>query len=145
MGRFKYLGRLLDRSYGNWPEALCNIRKASQIRKLLRREEADTTVLAKFYRAVVQAVLLFGAETWVLTETMIQRLEGAHVSFLRQVTRKQAMQRRDGFCLKVMEEAVLQGAGTHTLRTYVDRKQAIVAEWVASRPIFDVFFRDTVY
>ena len=29
-----------------------------------------------------------------------------------------------------MEESVLQGAGTHTLRTYVDRQQAIVAEWV---------------
>ena len=69
---------------------LHNIRKASKVwgrlGKHLRREGAEPTVSAQFYGKVVQAVLLFGAETWVLTETMIQRLEGAHVSFLRQVT-----------------------------------------------------------
>ena len=43
------------------------------------------------------------------------------------------------------EEAVLQGAGKQTLRTYVDRLQAEVAEWVATRPIFDVCARETGY
>ena len=36
-------------------------------------------------------------------------------------------------------KTVLQGSGKHTIRTYVDRIQATVAEWVALRPIFDVF------
>ena len=70
----------------------------------------------------MQAVLLFGAEKWVLTETMIYQLEGAHVSFLRQVTRKREMQWRDGSWWKVQGESVLQGAGTQTLRTYVARR-----------------------
>ena len=40
---------------------------------------------------------------------------------------------------------VLQGAGTHPLRTYVDRRQVTVAEWVSLRPIFDVCERGMGY
>ena len=94
LNRFKYLVRLLDRSYNEWPEVLCIIRKARQVwgrlGKLLRREGGYPAVSEKFYREVVQAALLFGADIWVLTEAMIQRLYGVHVSFLRQVTHKQA-------------------------------------------------------
>ena len=73
----------------------------------------------------MQAVIFFGAETWVITETTIQRLEGAHVSFLSQVTCKQATRRRDGSWRKVPAEAVLEGVGKQMLRTYVigDRQQ----------------------
>ena len=49
-----------------WPSVLRNTSKARQVwgwlRKLLLREGADPTVLEKFYRAVLQAVLLFGAD-----------------------------------------------------------------------------------
>ena len=43
------------------------------------------------------------------------------------------------------KEAVLQGAGTQSLGTYVDRRQTTVAEWVALRPVFDVCTRETGY
>ena len=76
---------------------------------------------------------------------MVQRLEGAHVSLLWQVTHKQATRRRDGSWRKVKAEAVLQGEGKHSLRTYVDRQQVTVGEWVAIRPIFDVCVRETGY
>ena len=76
---------------------------------------------------------------------MIQRLEGAHVSLLMQVTRKHATRRRDGSWRQVTTEAFLQGVGTQTLRTYVDRRQATVVKWVSARPVFDVCARDTGY
>ena len=83
---FKYLRRMMDRSYNDWPKVLRNIRKERQvwgrIRKMLRREGADPDVLDKFYCAIILVVLLFGAETWVMSEPMAQRLEGAHVGFL---------------------------------------------------------------
>ena len=126
VGRFKYLGRLLDRSDNDWPEVLHNIRKSRQVWRqlgeLLQREGAEPTVLKNIYRAVVQAVLLFGAETWVLTERMFRLLEGMHMSFLRQSTRKQATRRRYGSWRQALAEAVLREAGTHTLRTYVARR-----------------------
>ena len=76
VGRFKYLGRLLDRSYKNWPAVLHNIMKARKVRgrlgKILWREGAEPAILEKFHRAVVQVVLLFGAGKWVLTEELFQ-------------------------------------------------------------------------
>ena len=104
---FKYLKIMLDRSDDNWPAVQCNNRKARNmwglLGKLLQREGAESAVSEKFYCAVVQAAILFGAEKWVLTARMMQRLEGTHVSFLRQVTCKQATRRRDGYWRQVTE------------------------------------------
>ena len=37
------------------------------MRKLLLREGADRRVEAIFYRTVVQEIILYGSETWVIT------------------------------------------------------------------------------
>ena len=101
VGRLKKPGRLLDWSDDDWPEILHNISKARQVwgrlGKILWREGVEPTVLEKFYRALVQAVLMFGAETWVLTEIMSQSIEGAHVGLLRQVTCKNSMRKSEGY------------------------------------------------
>ena len=64
---FKYWGRVLHWADEEWPAVRRNIGRAIQfwgrLGKLLRREGAYPIVSAEFYRAVVQAVLLFGAET----------------------------------------------------------------------------------
>ena len=64
---FKYLGRILDLSDEDWPEDLQNLGKArrvwNRLGKILKREGAEPRVYAMFYRAVVQSVLCFGAET----------------------------------------------------------------------------------
>ena len=81
---------------------------------------------------------MFGADKWVISKPMAQRLEGAHVGFLRQVTREKANNLRDGSWRQDTAKKVLQGAGTHPLWTYVYRIQATLAERVALRPIFGV-------
>ena len=102
---FKYLGRIFDRSDDNWPAVLWNVGKACRVwdrlGKLLRREGVDAQVSAMFYRAVVQSVLLFGVETWVLSEAMSRQLEGVHVDLLRRITRQGEMRQKDGKCRQV--------------------------------------------
>ena len=49
-----------------------------------------------FYRAVVQEILLYGLETWVLSESMVNRIEGTHTEFLRLIMGKRARQLGDG-------------------------------------------------
>ena len=96
----KYLGRMLDRSDDNWPAVRRNFGKAPQvwirIRKLLRRERENPRVSEMFYRILVQAVLPFGAETWVLLAAMSHNIEEVHVDFLRQMTGKKEKQQRNG-------------------------------------------------
>ena len=77
---FKDLERPLDQSDNNWPPVLRNIGNARQfwihLGQLLQREGVDLLVLKKFYHAVVQAVLLFGTETWMLLATMSKKTRG---------------------------------------------------------------------
>ena len=146
---FKYLGRILHQEENDWLAVLRNIQRARQVwgwlGKLLRQEGADPILSAKFYRAVVQAVLLFGADTSVLSAAMLKNLEGVHVGFLRQVTGMKARRLGEKNWTKEGPDRVLQAAGTKSLREYIDKRQATVAEWVALRPIFEVCAKETGY
>ena len=76
---FRYLGRLLTATDNNWPVVAGNINKARRIwgslAKVLGREGAYPKVSRTFYIAVTQQVLIFGAQTWVLTEKMEKALD----------------------------------------------------------------------
>ena len=128
---------MLDRSDDDWPAVLRNIRKARQmwvrLRKMLRREGVDISVSEKFYHALIQAVLLFGGDTWVLLAPMAHRLEGVHVGFLRQVTKLKAKILKGVSWRKVAADRVLQGSGTQPLQIYLERSQEKVVEWVTLR------------
>eukprot|EP00957_Ditylum_brightwellii_P071482 5433377-Ditylum_brightwellii.AAC.1 len=60
-----------------------NMRKArgvwAQVSWVLRGEHASPRVCGTFYRATVQAVLLYGSESWNITPTAMRMLEGFHV------------------------------------------------------------------
>ena len=65
-----------------------------------------------FYEAVLQAVLLFGEESWVLSEAMTKTLEGFHMVFIRQVTGKKAKINWDRTWRIAAAESVLKEVGT---------------------------------
>ena len=67
-----------------------------------RGRGAEPAVLEEFYRLVIQAVLFFVVETWLLLAPMPQRLDGFHVGFTRQVTM---------FNAKAEERFVAEGGG----------------------------------
>ena len=79
VSEFRYLGRLLTATEDDWSEGAGNIKKARRswgwLAKVLGREGADHKVSRTFYIAVTQAVLIFGAETWVLTAKMETALD----------------------------------------------------------------------
>ena len=105
---------------------------------LLQREGADPRVTAMFYRAVVQAILLYGSETWVILAAMDNKLEEAHTGFLIKITGK--LSRR--ILYRTWEtpgvEEVREAAGTQFAMTYIVRRQATVAQWVDLRSILNV-------
>ena len=74
VSEFRYLGRLLTATDDDWMAGVGNIRKArvrwGSLARVLGREGVDPKVSRSFYTAVTQQVLIFGAETWVLTMKM---------------------------------------------------------------------------
>ena len=68
---FKYLGQALSSCNNDWPIVEQNLhraqRKWGRLVKIFGREGMDMRMEGIFYVAVMQEVLLFGSETWVLT------------------------------------------------------------------------------
>ena len=139
----KYLGRVLYWTDDDWPSVLRNIWRArkfwGRLGKLLRQEVADPIISARFYRVVVQAVLLFGAETWVVLAAMLNKIKGVNVGFLRQVMEMKAQRIGDETCTQEGPDRVLQAAGTKPIREYINKRQATMEDWVDLRPISEVY------
>ena len=74
--------RFLTAVEDNWPEVVGKLKKVQKIwarlTRILGREGDNPRVLGVFFKAVVQAVLIFGSETWVLTPHMGRALGSFH-------------------------------------------------------------------
>ncbi len=80
---FKYLGQLISFNDANNQAMQSNLKKArgcwAQVSRVLRAENATPKTCGMFYKATVQAVLLYGSETWSLFPSSMKRLEGFHI------------------------------------------------------------------
>ena len=75
-------------------------------------------------------MLLLGAYTWVFLAKISKKLEGVHVGFLPSS--------REGTWRSVAAASLFKEAGTQTLGTYIDKRQATVVVQVSLRPILEV-------
>ena len=60
----------------------------AHVDQVLRGENTGPQTTAKFYKAVVQAVLLFGSKTWNLPQSALAQLKGFHVRAAYKMARK---------------------------------------------------------
>ncbi len=138
---FKYLGRLLSMEDDDGPAINANVRKArrswARLSRVLRAENAAPRVCGMFYKATVMAVLLFGAETWCLTPTMLKRLEGFHLRAAYRMNRDNRPRRRpDGTWAYPASADALDEAGLRPLCEYVQVRRDTIARYVAEQPLF---------
>ena len=91
-----------------------------------------------FFKAVVQQVLLFGAETWVATP----RTERALNSFIhgaeRPLTGRQTRRGWDRTRFYSSLEGAMKEAGFKYVRTSINIRQNTVAQYIATRPLLDL-------
>ena len=77
---FKYLGRLLLAADYDWLAVVQNLVKEHMVwqimLRIMSREGERPQVSGFFFKSVVRLVLLFGAETWVVTPRMGWNLGG---------------------------------------------------------------------
>ena len=91
---------MLTAGYDDWLEVVVNLGKTRKswgwLSRILIQEGADPKVSGHFYKAVLQAVLLFRAETWVLTPMMERALDSFQHRVARRLTGGQPRRRRGG-------------------------------------------------
>ena len=138
---FKYLGRILTSTDDDWPALYKNLAKARKrwgmVSRVLARDGANERAMAMFYKAVVQSVLLFGSETWVITDRMMDALRGFHHRAARRITGMVAYRVADGWD-SLPIEAVLEVAGLYPIEVYLERRQNTLVDYNSTRPIFDL-------
>ena len=85
--QFKYLGRVLSASDSDVPAMRRNLKRARavwrRIANVIARESVPGPVAGMFFRVVVESVLLYGSETWVLPPTATRCLDGFQVEAAR--------------------------------------------------------------
>ena len=80
MTSFKYLGRVISATDEHWTVVMINLSRSktvwSRMPRILSREVATPRVSGLFFKAVIQAVLIFGSATLVVTPRMGTALGG---------------------------------------------------------------------
>ena len=120
---FQYMVLTLDQTDNDWTEVQWNAKRAHRFwgifGKILRREGVEPKVEAMLYRAVTQAVLLFGLENCVLLSEMKRTVEGTHTGFLRKITGKRVCWKADRTWLTPKAGVVQEAVGTYSEMTYI--------------------------
>jgi hypothetical protein len=139
---FKYLGRLLSFDDNDIQAVRSNLKKArkvwSRISRVLRAENASPRVCGMFYKATVQAVLLYGSETWSLTTVALKSLEGFNLRAAWRMARKHKPCRQPDRSWTYPETSdVMEEVGLHPIAHYVEVRRQTIARFIVNRPIFE--------
>jgi len=146
---FKYLGRITSDDDDDLPAVRENMKKArkrwARVSRVLTRNGASPKMMGKFYTAVVQSVLLYGSETWVLSEKMRRMLEGFHNRCARQMTKRfiHPDLENDGEWIAPPVAATLEAAGLQPLMAYIDKRKASILVFAQGRAIYRKCHRST--
>ena len=128
---FKYLGRLLAQDDDDIRAIRAQLRKAratwARVGQVLRAENVPHCVTAKFYKVVVQAVLLYGSKLWVLSTTALSSLEGFHIcAAYRMAVRHKPRRGPEHGWIYPKSTDVLEECGMSTLVEYITVRRQMI-------------------
>jgi hypothetical protein len=137
---FKYLGRIITSKDDDLPAVVTQIKKARQIwarvsRILKKKTNSNIRIMATFYKVIVQSVLLYGAETWVLSKFMMAKLQSFHHMCARFITGQHIKLIGEEWVYPRTEE-VLKNATLLTIEEYISKRRNTVKTYVFSTNIF---------
>ena len=96
--------------------------------KILGREGVDRSTAGIFYVEMVQSVLLFGSETWVVTPQIEKSLTGFHHWAIRKMTVMGPERQLYGTWLYPPIGAALAMVGLYDIGVYIACRQNTVAQ-----------------
>ncbi len=133
---FKYLGGMMAQDDNDVQAVRHQLRKARGtwecVGQVMRSKNATPRMAAKFYKAVVQAVLLYGSNTWNLTKAVLAWLEGFHVQAAYRMAEVHRPKRVAGNRWEYPKTSdVLEECGMATIQHYIQKHRATIAIYIA--------------
>ncbi len=137
---FKYLGWMMAQDDDDIQAIRAQLRKAcvtwARVGQVLQSENAPPPIAAQFYQAIIQAILLYGSKTWVISRTALARLEGFHIRAAYRMAKTNKPKRGPGNVWEYPRSAdVLKECGMKTMEDYIRICRQTIATYVATRPI----------
>jgi hypothetical protein len=106
------------------------------ISRILSREDASPRISAMFYKATIQTVLLFGSETWVITDEILQMLTSFHHSVARRLTGRYPRPIADtNEWIHPSIQETLNIAGMFPMEEYLRRRREYLERYAQDLPI----------
>jgi hypothetical protein len=99
---------------------------------VLRAENATPKTRGMFYKATVQAVLLYGSEIWSLSLLSMKHLEGFHIHAAWQMSGKRPEQNEDESWTYPRSEDMLKAVSLKSTAHYVDVQCQTVANFIVN-------------
>jgi hypothetical protein len=92
--------------------------------------------MAKLYLAVVQAVLLYGADTWAVSKRAINRLWSFHHRCAQYITRQYIQKDENDEWICPASAEVLEHTGLKTIDEYITKRKNMLKHYATSRAIY---------
>jgi hypothetical protein len=139
---FKYLGHPLSATDNDRLAVGLNLRKGRQrwarVSTVLRAEGLPPKAGAMFYKAIVQSVLLYGVETWVLTASMRKTLAGFHHRVGQSLSGLRPFRRLNETWEYPPVADALEACGLRTMDEYIARRREYLKSYVINRPVYSL-------
>ena len=133
---FKYLWRVISATYDHWPAVVITVARAKtawrRMSRIFSREVATHQVSGFFFKAMIQAVMLFGAETWVIIPRMGTALGGFHTQMERRLTGQLQWRTIDETWKYTSAAMAREAAGFLTMDEYIQRRHNTLAQYITT-------------
>jgi acetyltransferase-like isoleucine patch superfamily enzyme len=121
---FKYLGRIINESDDDLPAVENQPKKARQVwarisRIIEKKTNCSIKIMSTFYKSIVQTILLYGSESWVLMQFIIDKLNSFHHMCARHITGRH-IRLEDDVWIYPNTRITLQQANLLTIEKYID-------------------------
>jgi hypothetical protein len=131
---YLYLGRILTWNDCDDAAVAARLSKArstwGRMSPILRAANANPKVMARFYLAVVQAILLYGSESWVVSKSTLRRLETFHARCARHMAHQHICKLPDGTWIHPPTAQVLDICSLSPISTYIAiRKETLLTSY----------------
>jgi hypothetical protein len=89
----------------------------------LSSDGADSKTMARFYLAMIQAKLLYGSKTWVLSRRLLDHLEHFHAQCARYIAHRHICHLPDNTWEYPPTLEVLDACSLSTIETYIAKRK----------------------
>ena len=137
--QFRHLGRPILANDQDTGAIQYNLKRAQAkwqtLARVLAVEGVKPKVTGMFYKAVVQSVLLYGSETWVLTRANYDILNSFHMAVARKISKSQARWNPETEEWDRTAAAIaLERAGLFPLITYLVKRREYILPYAMTIP-----------